>query len=90
MRSSRSFTSLRSVASSSYSAVRFLGGAAAPPLAAAIAEAAGDAVPYFAGAASVLIAAALVIAGRRALTRIDGPVPEPLAEAEAIGVGEAA
>jgi predicted MFS family arabinose efflux permease len=80
----------RSVASSSYSAVRFLGGAAAPPLAAAIAEAAGDAVPYFAGAASVLIAAALVIVGRRALTRIDGPVPEPLAEAEAIGVGEAA
>jgi predicted MFS family arabinose efflux permease len=80
----------RSVASSSYSAVRFLGGAAAPPLAAAIAEAAGDALPYFAGAASVLIAAALVIAGRRALTRIDGPQPEPLAEAEAIGVGEAA
>ncbi|MGN6502792.1 MAG: MFS transporter [Pseudolysinimonas sp.] len=80
----------RSVASSSYSAVRFLGGAAAPPLAAAIAEAAGDAVPYFVGAASVLIAAALVIAGRRALTRIDGPQPEPLAEAEAIGVGEAA
>jgi predicted MFS family arabinose efflux permease len=80
----------RSVASSSYSAVRFLGGAAAPPLATSIAAIAGDAMPYYAGAASVLIAAVLVVAGRRALTRIDGAEPEPLAEAEAIGVGEAA
>jgi predicted MFS family arabinose efflux permease len=80
----------RSVASSSYSAVRFLGGAAAPPLAATIAGIAGDAMPYYVGAVSVLIAAGLVIAGQRALTRIDGPLPAPLAEAEAIGVGEAA
>jgi membrane protein implicated in regulation of membrane protease activity len=70
--------------------VRFLGGAAAPPLATSIAALAGDAMPYYAGAASVLIAAVLVVAGRRALTRIDGAEPEPLAEAEAIGVGEAA
>jgi predicted MFS family arabinose efflux permease len=80
----------RSVASSSYSAVRFLGGAAAPPLATSIAAVAGDAMPYYAGAASVLIAAVLVVAGRRALARIDGAEPGPLAEAEAIGVGEAA
>jgi MFS family permease len=80
----------RSVASSSYSAVRFLGGAAAPPLATSIAAIAGDAMPYYAGAASVLIAAVLLIAGRRGLARIDAAEPAPLAEAEAIGVGEAA
>jgi MFS family permease len=80
----------RSVASSSYSAVRFLGGAAAPPLAAAIAHVAGDAMPYYAGAASVLVATAVVVAGRRVLTRIDGSAPAPIAEAEAIGLGEAA
>jgi hypothetical protein len=80
----------RSVASSSYSAVRFLGGAAAPPLAAAIADLAGDAVPYYVGAGSVLIAVVVVLAGQRALARIDGPQPAPVAEAEAIGLGEAA
>ena len=79
----------RSVASSSYSAVRFLGGAAAPPLAAAIAHLAGDAVPYYAGAASVLLSAGLVIAGRRLLARVDqGEAPPPVVEAEAIGLGE--
>jgi MFS family permease len=80
----------RSVASSSYSAVRFLGGAAAPPLAAAIAALAGDAVPYYAGAGSVVIAVVVVLAGQRTLARIDGPQPAPVAEAEAIGLGEAA
>lgn len=80
----------RSVASSSYSAVRFLGGAAAPPLAAALAALAGDSVPYYVGAGSVLIAMVVVLAGQRALARIDGPAPAPVAEAEAIGLGEAA
>lgn len=80
----------RSVASSSYSAVRFLGGAAAPPLATTIAQIAGDAMPYYVGALSVLIAAGLVVAGRRALVRIDGAAPSPEAEADAIGLGEAA
>ena len=45
---------------------------------------------YYVGAASVVIAAVIVIAGQRALARIDGQQPEPLVEAEAIGVGEAA
>jgi ACDE family multidrug resistance protein len=77
----------RTVASSSYSAVRFLGGAAAPPLAALLAELAGDSLPYYVGAASVLVATLTVIVGRRFLTRING-APEPaLAEAEAIGIG---
>ncbi|HEV7741172.1 MAG TPA: MFS transporter [Pseudolysinimonas sp.] len=80
----------RSVASSSYSAVRFLGGAAAPPLATTIAQLAGDAVPYYVAAGSVLLAAGLIVAGRRVLARIDSPVESPIAEAEAISVGEPA
>jgi ACDE family multidrug resistance protein len=80
----------RSVASSSYSAVRFLGGAAAPPLATAIAAVATPAVPFFVAGVSVLIAAVLIVAGRRALSRIDGGAEPAVVEAEAIGVGEAA
>jgi ACDE family multidrug resistance protein len=80
----------RSVASSSYSAVRFLGGAAAPPLATAIAAAATPAVPFFVAGISVLIAAVLIVAGRRVLSRIDGGAEPAAIEAEAIGVGDAA
>ena len=80
----------RSVASSSYSAVRFLGGAAAPPLATAIAAAATPAVPFFVAGVSVLIAAVLIVAGRRVLSRVDGVEEPAIVEAEAIGVGEAA
>jgi predicted MFS family arabinose efflux permease len=80
----------RSVASSSYSAVRFLGGAAAPPLATTIAQLAGDAMPYYVGAGSVLIAAGIIVVGQRALARIDGGALPPLPEADAIGLGEAA
>lgn len=76
------------VASSAYSAVRFLGGAAAPPLATTLADLAGDSVPYFAGAASVLIAAITIVAGRRHLRRIDGGPESAVIEAEAIGVGD--
>lgn len=85
----------RSVASSAYSAVRFLGGAAAPPLAAVLAELAGHSLPYFAAAGSVLLSAVVVLVFRRALRRIDGSAPDdatlsPRAEAEAITVGDAA
>jgi predicted MFS family arabinose efflux permease len=80
----------RSVASSSYSAVRFLGGAAAPPLATAIAAAATPAVPFYVAGTSVLIAAVLIFAGRRVLARINGEVETPRVEAEAIGLGEVA
>ncbi|MBN9607524.1 MAG: MFS transporter [Actinomycetales bacterium] len=78
----------RTVASSSYSAVRFLGGAVAPPLASLLAAAGGNALPYYVGAAFVAVSAALVIGGRRVLARIDGRVEPPELEAEAIGVGE--
>ncbi len=79
----------RSVASSSYSAVRFLGGAAAPPLATAIAAIATPAVPFYVAGASVLISTVLIVAGRRTLARVDGEVEAPRVEAEAIGLGEA-
>ena len=80
----------RSVASSAYSGVRFLGGAAAPPLAAGLATWFTPSVPYYAASGSVLIAALLVLSGRRFLGRVNnGPEPK-LAEAESIGVGELA
>ncbi|UPL15418.1 MFS transporter [Microbacterium galbinum] len=81
----------RSVASSSYSAVRFLGGAMAPPLAALLWHSFNVTVPYLFAAASVLIAALTVFLGRRALAHIDSHGAVPAAEdAQAILVGDAA
>jgi MFS family permease len=81
----------RSVASSAYSAVRFLGGAVAPPAAAELARLISPEAPYFAAAGSVIVALAVVVAGHRALRRVDGAASEPAAvEAEAITVGEGA
>lgn len=78
----------RSVASSAYSSVRFIGGAVAPPLATLLADAFTAATPYFAAAASVLVSTALVIAGRGALARVNSGEESALAEAEAITAGE--
>jgi ACDE family multidrug resistance protein len=80
----------RSVASSAYSGVRFLGGAAAPPLAAQLAVWFTPAMPYYVAGGSVLIAAILVIAGARLLGKVNGAVESPVVEAEAIGAGELA
>jgi ACDE family multidrug resistance protein len=79
----------RTVASSAYSSVRFLGGAIAPPVATELADLAGAQVPYFFAAASVLVATVVVVLGRRTLGRIDGAKESPLAEAAAIGAGDA-
>ncbi len=80
----------RSVASSSYSAVRFLGGAAAPPLAAWLWHAYGPTVPYLFAAASILIATATIAFGKRALGRIDEREADAAEEAAAVLVGDAA
>lgn len=80
----------RSVASSAYSAVRFIGGAMAPPIAAALAHAFNDTVPYFFAATSVLIAALTVLLGRRVLAHIDDAGQRAGEDAEAILVGDAA
>ncbi len=79
----------RAVASSAYSAVRFLGGAAAPPIAALLWHAYGAAVPYLFAAASVLIAAATIAFGRRALARVDAGEADAAEHGAAILVGDA-
>ena len=81
----------RSVASSAYSAVRFLGGAMAPPLAALLWHAFNATVPYLFAAAAVLIAALTVFLGRRVLAHIDDEAEDATAEdVAAILVGDAA
>jgi MFS transporter, ACDE family, multidrug resistance protein len=80
----------RSVASSAYSAVRFLGGAAAPPLAALLWHAFNASVPYLCAAASVLVAAATIAIGRRALARVDRRPADAAEEGAAVLVGDAA
>ncbi|MBA8817390.1 putative MFS family arabinose efflux permease [Microbacterium halimionae] len=80
----------RSVASSAYSAVRFLGGAAAPPIAALLWHAYGAPIPYLFAAGSVLLAGITVLVGRRFLGRIDGHDADAGEEAAAILVGDAA
>ncbi|WP_431795513.1 MFS transporter [Microbacterium enclense] len=80
----------RSVASSSYSAVRFLGGAVAPPLAAFLWHAASAGAPYIMATVSVVVAAACVLFGRRALAHIDAAHPTAADEGAAVLVGDAA
>lgn len=80
----------RSVASSAYSAVRFIGGAMAPPIAALLWHAFNSTVPYLFAAASVLIATLTVFLGRKVLARIDDEPADAVTEdAEAITVGDA-
>ncbi|MFN3948128.1 MFS transporter [Microbacterium sp.] len=80
----------RSVASSAYSAVRFLGGAVAPPLAALLWHAYGAGVPYVMAAVSVAIAAGCILFGRRLLAHVDTAHPDAADEGAAVLVGDAA
>ncbi|WZH36088.1 MAG: MFS transporter [Microbacterium enclense] len=80
----------RSVASSAYSAVRFLGGAVAPPLAAFLWHAAGAGVPYVMAGGSVLIAAACILLGRKTLAHVDNTHPDAADEGAAVLIGDAA
>ncbi|MGO1506544.1 MAG: MFS transporter [Microbacteriaceae bacterium] len=80
----------RSVASSAYSAVRFIGGAMAPPIAALLWHAFNSTVPYLFAAASVLVATLTVFLGRKILAHIDDePADAVVEDAEAITVGDA-
>jgi ACDE family multidrug resistance protein len=79
----------RVVASSAYSAVRFIGGAIAPPLATILAAAIAPSTPYFVAGIAVLGATLISILGARALRHVnDGPEPVEV-EAEAISIGDA-
>ncbi|MGH2274948.1 MULTISPECIES: MFS transporter [Microbacterium] len=80
----------RAVASSAYSAVRFLGGAAAPPLAAFLWHAANASVPYWVAALAVLISAGAILVGRPKLARIDVREADEAEEGAAVLIGDAA
>ncbi|WP_309068670.1 MFS transporter [Microbacterium sp.] len=79
----------RSVASSTYSGVRFLGGAIAPPLASWLGETVFDSTsaPFVVGVVVLLISAVIVLTGRRHLKRADGVEETELETAQAISVG---
>jgi ACDE family multidrug resistance protein len=79
----------RSVASSAYSAVRFIGGAVAPPLATVLAASIGASTPYFVAGAAVLAATLVTLFGAKALGRVNGAPESALVEAEAISIGDA-
>ncbi|WOF21792.1 MFS transporter [Microbacterium betulae] len=79
----------RPIASSAYSGVRFLGGAAAPPIAALLAEEWGHTAPYAFGTAAALVAALVVFSGRRLLRRADGRQESAAEQAEAVAIGDA-
>lgn len=79
----------RSVASSAYSAVRFIGGAVAPPLATILADTIAPSTPYFVAGAAVFAAMLVTLLGTKALSRVNGaPEPAPV-EAQAIALGDA-
>jgi len=79
----------RSVASSAYSAVRFLGGAVAPPVATELALLFTEGTPYYMAGGAVLVALLLVVLGAGALRRVDGHDVDPLGEAEALTAADA-
>ena len=70
----------RNVASSTYSGIRFLGGAIAPAVAGPISTHIAAGAPFFFGAAAFVAAMAALTIGRRAVAHIDAE--EPLSEAE--------
>lgn len=79
----------RAVASSAYSGVRFIGGAIAPPVAAALASAFSETVPFIFGGAGVFVAALLVIAFGTLLRKADRRIPaDAELQAAAITLGE--
>lgn len=60
----------RNVASSSYSGMRFLGGAVAPAVSGPLAASYGAGVPYWVGAVSLTVSLIVLFAGKRSLHRI--------------------
>lgn len=79
----------RSVASSAYSAVRFVGGAMAPALAGTIAAHLAPQAPYWVGASAVAASIVVLLIGRGAIKHIDLPMDDELEEAEALTAADA-
>ncbi|HEY9291726.1 MAG TPA: MFS transporter, partial [Microlunatus sp.] len=63
----------RSVASSTYSGIRFLGGAIAPAVAGPISAGLGAPVPYIFGTGAFVVAMVVLFIGRKNLAHIDQP-----------------
>ena len=66
----------RSVASSTYSGIRFLGGAVAPAVAGPLADHVAAGAPYWLGAAALLVSVLVLVLGRSALRHIDEELVE--------------
>ena len=80
----------RSVASSTYSGVRFLGGAVAPAVAGPISESLGAGMPYVFGAGAFVVAVIVLTIGRRSIAHIDDEEPlTAAAEAELLTAADA-
>ena len=80
----------RGVASSTYSGVRFLGGAIAPAVAGGLAAWIGVAGPYWFGVAALILSIVSLAVGRRTLARVSRPHLPEAAEAAAITHGSEA
>jgi MFS transporter, ACDE family, multidrug resistance protein len=63
----------RAVASSTYSGIRFVGGAIAPALAGVLAAALDPAAPYVVGAVALVVAIGVLLLGRHHLAHLDEP-----------------
>ncbi|MGI3786111.1 MAG: MFS transporter [Janthinobacterium lividum] len=71
----------RAVASSTYSGIRFVGGAIAPALAGVLSASLSPAAPYVVGALALVVSIAVLLIGRRHLAHLDAHAePETLPE----------
>jgi ACDE family multidrug resistance protein len=77
----------RSIASSTYSGVRFLGGGVAPAIAGPISEALGAEIPYWLAVVTIAVAVLILIFGGKHLAAPRRPHESAEGEAEAIVVG---
>lgn len=79
----------RNVASSTYSGVRFMGGAVAPAVAGPLAELLGAGSPYWAGVGAVAVAIAVLGVSGRHLAEIGHSHETAIGDAAAISAGDA-
>jgi len=78
----------RNVASSTYSGVRFLGGAIAPAVSGGIAKSLGDGAPYWFGVGALLVSILVLAFGKGTLAHLGRPHHSAEAEAQLITVGD--
>jgi predicted MFS family arabinose efflux permease len=79
----------RNVASSTYSGVRFIGGAIAPAIAGTIAEAYGAPAPYWMGVGAILVSIVLLASTGHLLAHVGRSHENGAEEAEVIAAGDA-